>query len=74
MSDLLRMPDGVMDYLENGTTPVRVAEEECKAAARDPRSYEAALEHLTDPNRKPSVRMTGRPIMTILAEALGEED
>lgn len=73
----LRMPDGVMDYLEHGTTPVRQAEEECKAATGDPRSYERALERQATRDSTPRVMrstVTGRSLMGMLADALGEED
>jgi hypothetical protein len=38
----------------------------------DPETYEAALERQrTRPRPNPAVRYTGRPIMTMIAEALG---
>jgi hypothetical protein len=67
---LVRMPNGVMDYLENGADVVEVAEAEAKSAVGDPRSYERARARLEDPNRKSSVRYTGTPILTSLFRAL----
>jgi hypothetical protein len=69
MGDPVRMPDGVMDYLERGTTPVAAAEAETQAAAGDPETYERALERRRTRTSSP-VRQYGRPIMTMLAEAL----
>jgi hypothetical protein len=72
----VRMPNGVMDYLERGSTPVEQAEAECAAATGDPESYERALARHNDPCRVSSVRYTGRPILTMIIEALEsiEED
>lgn len=70
----VRMPNGVMDYLENGTDPVTLAEAECAAAAGDPDSYERAKAWHEDPNRPSSVRITGRSPLAVLAEWMGEED
>ncbi len=71
MSDLFRMPDGVMGYLENGTTPEAQVVAEAESCVGDPESYERALKHQR--TRKPAVRQTGRPIMTMLAGTLGLE-
>ena len=68
----VRMPNGVMGYLTNGTTDAEVAAAEARAIAGDSRSYESALLHHLDPDRPSAVKMTGRPFMTILAEALAE--
>jgi hypothetical protein len=39
---------------------------------KDPETYEAALERQrTRPRPNPAMRYTGRPIMTMIAEALG---
>jgi hypothetical protein len=73
-ADLVRMPNGVMDYLENGADVVEVAEAEAMSAAGDPRSYERARARLEDPNRKSSVRHTGTPILTRLFELLAAEE
>ena len=68
MTEPLRMPNGVMDYLERGATPVEQAEAECAAAVGNPETYERALErHRTNSS---SVRYSGRPIMTMIIEAL----
>lgn len=69
-TSIVRMPNGVMDYLENGADIVDVAEAEAKSAVGDPRSYERARARLEDPNRKSSVRHTGTPILTSLFKAL----
>jgi hypothetical protein len=66
------MPDGVMDYLEHGATPAEQAVAEAQAAAGGPRSYERALEHQR--TRRPVVRQSGRPVMTMLAGALGLDE
>lgn len=65
----VRMPNGVMDYLENGTTPADQVVAEAESAVGDPRSYERAVEWQR--TRPPAVRQTGRPIMTMIADALG---
>lgn len=70
--DQVRMPDGVMDYLERGTTPVEAAEAETRAAADDLGTYERALARQQE--RTSTVRYTGRPVMTILSEALNGEE
>lgn len=74
MSKPVRMPNGVMDYLERGTTPVEAAEAETRAAVGDPETYERALarqqERLSQP---PTVRHTGTPILTRLFELLAED-
>lgn len=71
----VRMPNGVMDYLERGTTPVEAAEAELRAAVGDPETYERALARQHERrNEPPAVRHTGRPIMTMLAEALGLDE
>lgn len=67
----VRMPDGVMAYLEDGTDPVRLAEAETAAATGDPESFERAQARHAD--RRPVTRTRGRPFMTILAEALDPE-
>lgn len=69
----VRMPNGVMDYLENGTDPVTLAEAECAAAAGGP-TYEQVKARHEDPNRPSSVRITGRSPLAVLAEWMGEED
>jgi hypothetical protein len=69
--DYTRMPNGVMDYLECGTTEARIDAAEARAATRDPESYEAALEWQA--TRPRAVRQAGRPIMTMIAEALSTD-
>jgi len=68
----VRMPEGVMDYLEHGTTPEEQVVAEALSAVGDPESHERALERQR--TRKPAVRQTGRPIMTMLADALGLDE
>lgn len=67
----VRLPMGVMDFLENGTTPDQQVVAEAESCTGDPESYERALARQA--SRGPAVRHTGRPLMTMLAEALGEE-
>ena len=69
--DYTRMPNGVMNYLERGTTEAEVDTAEERAGNRDPESYEAALEWQA--TRPRAVRQTGRPIMTMIAEALSDD-
>jgi len=70
-ASLVRMPNGVMDYLENGAGVVETAEAEARSAAGDPRSYERARERLERPDRPSSARHTGTPVLTRLFELLG---
>jgi hypothetical protein len=70
----VRMPDGVMDYIEHGTAPARLAEAETAAATGDPESYERALARHADPTRRTATHTRGRPFMTVLADALGLDD
>jgi hypothetical protein len=66
------MPKGVMDYLENGTTPAEQVVAEAESALGDPRSYERAVAWQAE--RPRAVHQTGRPIMTMLADALSSDD
>jgi hypothetical protein len=69
----VRIPDGdIFGFMEHGADPAEQAVAEAQSCIGDPRSYERALEH--ERSRKPVVRQTGRPIMTLIAEALGSED
>lgn len=71
----LRMPNGVMDWLENGHTATSEAEAIAADAASqqgDPRSYERALEHQR--NRAAVTRTTGKPMFTMIADALARAD
>jgi hypothetical protein len=71
-ADDLRMPNCVMDWLENGHTVTSEAEAiaaEDASQQGDPRSYERALERQR--NRAPVTRTTGKPMFTMIAEALG---
>jgi hypothetical protein len=71
----LRMPNGVMDWLENGHTVTSEAEAATADAASqqgDPRSYERALERQR--NRTPVTRTTGKPMFTMIADALARTD
>jgi hypothetical protein len=70
---LIRMPNGVMDYLEHGAGVIETAEAEAQSAVGDPNSYERAREWLERPDRPSSVRHSGRPILTMLFEALAPE-
>lgn len=71
---LVRMPNGVTDYLERGTTPVEAAEAELRAATGDPETYERAVARQEQRrNEPPMIWHTARPIMTMLAELLTEE-
>lgn len=73
-ASVVRMPNGVMDYLQRGTTPVEAAEAELRAAVGNPETYERALARQAERrSQPPAVRHTGRPIMAMLAEALGLE-
>jgi hypothetical protein len=67
-----RMPDGVMAYLEHGTTAADQVVAEALSAVGDPETYERALERQA--TRKPAVRQSGRPFMTILTEALDSNE
>jgi hypothetical protein len=71
---LIRMPNGVMDYLEHGADVVETAEAEARSAAGDPNGYKRAREWLERPDRPSSVRHSGRPILTMLFEALAPEE
>jgi hypothetical protein len=76
MSQPFRMPKGVMDYLENGTTPAEQVVAEAESAVGDPESYERALARQAQRSREPRVMRTadGRPFMSVLAEALGPDE
>lgn len=67
-----RMPNGVMHALENGVDPADQVVAEAESCVGDPERYERAVERQR--TRPRAVRITGRPFMTILAEALGDED
>jgi hypothetical protein len=71
---LVRMPNGVMDYLEHGADIVETAEAETRSAVGDPNSYERAREWLERPDRPSSVRHTGTPILTRLFELLAADE
>lgn len=69
----VRIPDGdIFGYIEHGANPAEQVVAEAQSCIGDPRSYERAVEW--ERTRKPVVRQTGRPIMTLIAEALGLED
>jgi hypothetical protein len=70
-----RMPEGVDDYLANGTTPEAQVVAEADSCIGDPESYERALARQATRDRTPRVMATkdGRPLMSVLAEALGME-
>jgi hypothetical protein len=74
-ASLVRMPNGVMDYLEHDADIVETAEAETRSAVGDPETYERALarqqERLTQPS---SVRHTGTPILTRLFELLAPDE
>ncbi len=68
----LRMPNGVMDWLENGHTVTSQAEAiAAEAASRrgDPRTYERALERRA--NRKPRQPRPGKSPFTMITDAMG---
>ena len=71
-----RMPNGIEDYLENGTTPAEQVVAEAESCIGDPESYERALARQAARSRRPNVMATadGRSFMTVLAEALDLED
>ena len=71
-----RIPNGVMDYLENGTTPDEQVVAEAESCVGDPESYERALARQAERTARPRVMATkdGRSLMSVLAEALGAED
>ena len=72
MTGPVRMPNGVMSYLQRGATPVEQAEAEALAATGDPETYERALARQEARRLEPpSVRHRGRPLMMMIAEALG---
>ena len=73
----VRMPNGVRDYLERGTTPAELAEAECAAAA-DPdggRSCEAAVRRQAQVQPRPVLRLEGgQSIVSYLNERIAERD
>lgn len=75
MPRLVRMPNGVRDYLERGTTPAELAEAETAAAAGAPDSCERALARQEERRRQPpAVRYRGTPILTAIFRALTENE
>jgi len=73
----VRMPNGVRDYLERGTTPAELAEAECAAAASPDggRSYEAAVRHQVEVKPRPVLRLDGgHGIVPFLEERLAGRD
>jgi hypothetical protein len=66
------MPNGVMEYLEHGTTLAEQVVAEAMSAIGDPRSYERALDHQR--TRTPTTRQSGRPVFTMIADALGRTE
>ena len=68
----VRVPDGdMLGFMEHRADPAEQVVAEAASCIGDPETYERALERQR--TRKPAVRQTGRPIMTLLAEALAPE-
>ena len=75
MSDYpVRIPDGdVFGFMESGADPAEQIVAEAESCIGDPRSYERALAWLSDPDRKPAVRCTGKPVVTVIMDALSAD-